>query len=135
MPDWDGAGCARGRARMQRFASSGLKTSLLPVAGAAGVESVGLTPVGEVMGCMVQQIGWQGYGWLRLLRIRVFRLLQPECFTSGDGQRFAGYRPYVGALYRGYRLHWRACRSRQSLMGADGIVGLGCRGAERQSVR
>jgi len=36
------------------------------VPGAVGVESVGLRPVGEVMGCIVQHIGfagWRGCGY------------------------------------------------------------------------
>jgi uncharacterized protein YbjQ (UPF0145 family) len=34
----------------------------LPVAGAAGLAACGLTPVGEVMGCIVEHLGWQGFG-------------------------------------------------------------------------
>jgi hypothetical protein len=46
------------RARVDRFAGSGLRTSLLTVPGAVGVEAAGLTPIGEVMGCIVERMGW-----------------------------------------------------------------------------
>lgn len=46
------------RARIERFEASGPKTSLLSVPGAVGAEAAGFTPVGEVMGCVVQQLGW-----------------------------------------------------------------------------
>jgi uncharacterized protein YbjQ (UPF0145 family) len=125
MPDWDGSGLPpAAEARMQRFASSGLKTSLLPVAGAAGVESVGLTPVGEVMGCMVQQIGWQGYGGCGYYGYGYSGYYNPNVVTSSDRQRFAGYRPYVDALYRGYRTALARLSTEASRMGADGIVGI-----------
>ncbi|SEF36431.1 Uncharacterized conserved protein YbjQ, UPF0145 family [Amycolatopsis pretoriensis] len=59
MPEWDGRGLPPvARARVDRFAASGLRTSLLSVPGAVGAEVAGFTPVGEVMGCVVQQVGW-----------------------------------------------------------------------------
>jgi uncharacterized protein YbjQ (UPF0145 family) len=119
---WDGTGLPpAAEARMERFARSGLRTSLLPVAGAAGVESVGLTPVGEVMGCMVQQIGWQGYGGCGYYG---FGGYGSRTVTSGQGQGFAGYRPYVDALYRGYRTALQRMCTEAARMGADGVVGV-----------
>ncbi|SFW92226.1 heavy metal-binding domain-containing protein [Amycolatopsis australiensis] len=41
--------------RAGRYATSGLRTSLLPVPGAVGAEAVGLRPIGEVMGCVVER--------------------------------------------------------------------------------
>ena len=67
MADWDGRGLPPvAAARMARYAAGGPRTSLLSVPGAVGVESVGLRPVGEVMGCIVQHIGfagWRGCGY------------------------------------------------------------------------
>ncbi|WP_329051444.1 heavy metal-binding domain-containing protein [Amycolatopsis sp. NBC_01488] len=40
--------------RADRYTTSGLRTSLLSVPGAVGAEAVGLRPVGEVMGCVVE---------------------------------------------------------------------------------
>ncbi len=61
------------RHRLARYDAAGLRTSLLPVAGAVGVESVGLSPVGEVMGCIVQYIGLDRRVRLRLVRARYVR--------------------------------------------------------------
>jgi uncharacterized protein YbjQ (UPF0145 family) len=125
MPDWDGVGLPpAAEARMERFGRSGLRTSLLPVAGAAGIESVGLTPVGEVMGCMVQQIGWQGYGGCGYYGFGSGYGYSPGTVTSGQAQRFGGYRPYVDALYRGYNTALRRMSTEATRMGADGIVGV-----------
>ncbi|MFI5591833.1 heavy metal-binding domain-containing protein [Amycolatopsis sp. NPDC051758] len=40
--------------RIRRYTTSGLRTSLLSVPGAVGAEAVGLRPIGEVMGCVVE---------------------------------------------------------------------------------
>ena len=63
MPEWDGRGLPPvAQARVDRFAQSGLKTSLLSVPGAVGAEVAGFTSIGEVMGCVVQQIGFTALG-------------------------------------------------------------------------
>ncbi|HJQ47458.1 MAG TPA: heavy metal-binding domain-containing protein [Amycolatopsis sp.] len=96
------------RQRLARFRESGLKTSLLPVAGAVGVESVGLRPVGEVMGCIVQNIGWTGglgYG-------------------MGGFAGSVSFRPYVNALYHGYDTALARMTTEAAGMNADGIVGV-----------
>lgn len=46
------------RARFDRFSPTGPKTSLLSVPGAVGTDVAGFTPVGDVMGCVVHQIGF-----------------------------------------------------------------------------
>ena len=46
------------RARFDRFSPTGPKTSLLTVPGAVGAEVAGFTPVGDVMGCVVHQVGF-----------------------------------------------------------------------------
>lgn len=43
--------------RAGRYTTSGLRTSLLSVPGAVGAEAVGLRPIGEVMGCVVEHAG------------------------------------------------------------------------------
>ncbi|MFJ1763029.1 heavy metal-binding domain-containing protein [Amycolatopsis sp. NPDC088138] len=43
--------------RTARYTASGLRTSLLSVPGAVGAEAVGLRPIGEVMGCVVEHAG------------------------------------------------------------------------------
>jgi uncharacterized protein YbjQ (UPF0145 family) len=107
---------------MARFRADGVRTSLLDVRGAVSVTGVGLPPVGEVMGCMVQHIGWQGfggcgfygYGWGG----------GGTTVTSGGGARYAGYRPYVDALYRGWDTAIGRMVTEAQAMGADGVVGV-----------
>jgi uncharacterized protein YbjQ (UPF0145 family) len=96
------------RARMARFDETGLKTSLLSVAGAVGIETVGLSPVGEVMGCIVQNIGWTGgmnYG-------------------MGGYVGSVSFQPYVQALYHGFDTALTRMTTEAKAMGADGIVGI-----------
>jgi uncharacterized protein YbjQ (UPF0145 family) len=107
---------------MARFRADGVRTSLLDVRGAVSVTGVGLPPVGEVMGCMVQHLGWQGfggcgfygYGWSA----------GGTTVTSGSGARYAGYRPYVDALYRGWDTAIGRMVTEAQAMGADGVVGV-----------
>jgi uncharacterized protein YbjQ (UPF0145 family) len=108
------------RNRLARYDAAGLRTSLLPVAGAVGVESVGLSPVGEVMGCIVQYIGWVG-GYT-------------GGYGGGSGYGNGGYggfyqssvsfRPYVDALYHGYNTALGRMLTEARAMGADGVVGI-----------
>jgi uncharacterized protein YbjQ (UPF0145 family) len=128
MTQWDGRGLPpAAAARMARFQHGGVRTSLLDVPGMASVTSVGLPPVGEVMGCMVEHIGWQGFagcgyygpgsgwgaGWGGAGTV-----------TSGQGARYAGYAPYVDALYRGYDTALARMVLEAQAMGADGVVGV-----------
>lgn len=122
---WDGTGLPPVAAeRMRRFARSGLRTSLLPVSGAAGVESVGLSPVGEVMGCMVQQIGWQGFGGCGYYGYGYSGSYQSRTVLSSENSAWVGFRPYVDALYRGYRSALNRMSIEAKSMGADGVVGV-----------
>jgi uncharacterized protein YbjQ (UPF0145 family) len=96
------------RARLARYDEVGLKTSLLSVAGHVGVESVGLRPVGEVMGCIVQNIGWTGglnYG-------------------GGGFVGSVSFQPYVQALYHGFDTALARMTTEAKSMGADGVVGI-----------
>ncbi|HEX5114947.1 MAG TPA: heavy metal-binding domain-containing protein [Pseudonocardiaceae bacterium] len=96
------------RARMTRYNEVGLKTSLLSVAGTVGVESVGLHAVGEVMGCIVQNIGWTGglnYG-------------------MGGFVGSVSFQPYVQALYHGFDTALARMTTEAQSMKADGIVGI-----------
>jgi uncharacterized protein YbjQ (UPF0145 family) len=96
------------RARLARYDEVGLKTSLLSVAGTVGVESVGLHAVGEVMGCIVQNIGWTGglnYG-------------------MGGFVGSVSFQPYVQALYHGFDTALARMTTEARSMHADGIVGV-----------
>jgi uncharacterized protein YbjQ (UPF0145 family) len=96
------------RARLSRYNDVGLKTSLLSVVGTVGIESVGLHPVGEVMGCIVQNIGWTGglnYG-------------------MGGFVGSVSFQPYVQALYHGFDTALARMTTEAQAMKADGIVGV-----------
>jgi uncharacterized protein YbjQ (UPF0145 family) len=95
------------RARLARYDEVGLKTSLLSVAGHVGVESVGLRPVGEVMGCIVQNIGFTGMN-----------------YGMGGFVGSVSFDPYVRALYHGYDTALARLTTEARSMGADGIVGI-----------
>lgn len=127
MTDWDGHGLPPAAvARMQRFAADGVRTSLLDVSGMTSVSAVGLPPVGEVMGCIVEHIGWQGFGgcgyyggvagWAGNWGA--------QTVTSGAGNPWAGFKPYVDALYRGYDTAIARMVVEAQAMGADGVVGV-----------
>jgi len=123
VTEWDGQGLPpAAAARMQRFQADGVRTSLLDVPAAASVTGVGLPPVGEVMGCMVQHIGWQGFGGCGYYGPSAGWGL--GTVTSGSGARNAGYRPYVDALYRGYDTAIARMVTEAQAMGADGVVGV-----------
>ena len=147
---WDGRGLPpAAAARMARFQADGVRTSLLDVPGATSVTGVGLPPVGEVMGCMVQHIGWAGFGgcgWYGGgmgwpsggFRGNPMSGGIPGTFgggiggggwagstvTSGSGAQYAGYAPYVDALYRGYDTALTRMLTEAQAMGADGVVGV-----------
>jgi uncharacterized protein YbjQ (UPF0145 family) len=121
---------------MRRFASSGLRTSLLTVPGAVGVQSVGFDPVGEVMGCIVQHLGWSGFGGCgyfggvgMLGGFSGFGLGAATVTSSGRAGRagragFVGFGPYVDALYHGYGTALARMNEEAAAMGADGVVGV-----------
>lgn len=104
MADWDGRGLPPvAKARVDRYSSSGLRTSLLSVPGAVGAEAAGFTPIGEVMGCVVERIG----------------------FSADLGMTFNDQvRPYGEALRRGYATALDRLRLEAQGIGADGVVGV-----------
>src|ERR1700678_3941236 len=61
--EWSGEGLPpAAQARMERGRAGGPAASLFGISGQAALEACGFTPVGEVMGCIVQHIGFTGYG-------------------------------------------------------------------------
>jgi uncharacterized protein YbjQ (UPF0145 family) len=148
---------------MARFRAGGVRTSLLDVPGMVSVTGVGLPPVGEVMGCMVEHLGWQGFGgcgWYGpgsnliggfggvgggitggISGGGFGRGMSggsiPGTFgggiaggwgsgtvTSGRGNPYVGFAPYVDALYRGYDTAIARMVIEAQAMGADGVVGV-----------
>ncbi|MFI5591834.1 heavy metal-binding domain-containing protein [Amycolatopsis sp. NPDC051758] len=103
MPDWDGRGLPPvARARVDRFAASGLKTSLLTVPGAVGAEVAGFTAVGEVMGCVVQRVGWTGPGTWAADQVKLLSSM----------------------LRQGYATALDRIAQEATALGADGVLGI-----------
>ena len=98
--------------RIARASASGVRTSLLSVPSAASAKVVGLDPVGEVMGCIVQHVGWQGWAgcgyWMGPSTVQT--------------TQFGSYRPYVDAVRHGYDTALRRLADEAKLLGADGVI-------------
>ncbi len=107
---------------MSRFATAGVATSLLGVGSTVAISDVGLEPLGEVMGCIVEHVGWQG--WTGCGAWSGFGAGRLAAVTSTRSSVFAGYRPYVDALNRGYDTALRRMLDEARAMGADGVVGI-----------
>jgi uncharacterized protein YbjQ (UPF0145 family) len=127
MTEWDGRGLPpAAQARVNRASTDGVRSSLLSIRGQAGVQGVGLDPVGEVMGCIVEQIGWSGWGGCGVYYgggLGGFAMAAPT-LTSGAGHGYGGFAPYVDALYRGYDTAMYRMLLEAQALGADGVVGI-----------
>ena len=133
--DWDGQGLPPAAlARMERGRSSAVRSSLLSVPGHVGVEACGFSVVGEVMGCIVESIGftgWAGCGYGGYGAYGGGGMFgggyggPTTTVTSGRAGGWVGYAPYVDALYHGFDTAlYRMLLECQSL-GGDGVVGVG----------
>jgi len=101
------------------------------VPGHVGVEACGFSVVGEVMGCIVETIGFTGwagcgYGGYGVGGGTMFGGYggRSSTVTSGQAGGWVGYAPYVDALYHGFDTAlYRMLLECQSL-GGDGVVGV-----------
>jgi uncharacterized protein YbjQ (UPF0145 family) len=59
---WNGGLPPAAHERLERQRASGAAGSLLSAPAAASARSAGLTPAGEVFGCLVMNLGWAGSG-------------------------------------------------------------------------
>jgi len=124
MADWDGRGLPPVAAeRARRAAEGGAWTSLLTVPAAAGLQVAGFDPVGEVMGSMVQKVGWAGFGGCNAYG-GSFRYSAVPTVTASSS-RYGSFAPYVDALNLGYRTALGRMVQEAATIGADGIVGVG----------
>lgn len=118
---WDGTGLPpSARSRIAHAAESRAAGSLLSVPDTTALAAVGFSPIGEVMGCMVEQIGWRSgmscgasYGWN-----------EARTLVSGGVDRWKGLGPYVEAVYRGWHTALRRLLLEATALGADGVVGI-----------
>ena len=124
---WVGGLPPAAAARMRRMSADGVKTSFLSVAGAVAAGSVGLRPLGEVMGCAVVRIGWRGWGGCGSYgNAGQFSWGNPGA-ALGIAQpptTFGGFKQYTDAVRGGYRTALDRLRLEASALGADGIVGV-----------
>jgi hypothetical protein len=122
MTSWTGKGLPpSAQARMERFATSPVHSSLFSVPAAVAVDSVGFDAVGDAMGSAVIRISWAGTGSCgyfspsgRPVAAKVY----------GSSSRWGGFGPYTNAVLNGYRLALSRLVAEASAMHADGIVGI-----------
>jgi len=130
--DWDGRDLPPAAlARMERGRSSKVHSSLLSVPGHVGVEACGFSVVGEVMGCIVESIGFTGwagcgYGGYGLSGYGLIGGYGgvSTTVTSGRSSGWVGYAPYVDALYHGFDTAMHRMLLECQSLGGDGVVGV-----------
>ena len=122
---------------MERARRGGAWSSLLNITGETALEQCGLHAVGEVMGCIVEHIGWEGWGGCGfvgygpglgggLLGSAMMRA-GSATVTSGGATGYAGFGPYVDALYAGYDTAISRMLTECQALGGDGVVGVDMR--------
>jgi uncharacterized protein YbjQ (UPF0145 family) len=131
VSDWGAAGIPpAAQARLERARRSGVRSSLLDVPGQAGIDSIGFEAVGEVMGCIVQHIGWQGYGGCGWYPGAGYGYgggmgWSGGAVTSGSGGgAWSGFRPLVDALYHGWDTALLRMLTEARDLGGDGVLGV-----------
>jgi uncharacterized protein YbjQ (UPF0145 family) len=137
MTTWDGRGLPpAAEARMERASAGGPASSLLSIAGQSAIEGCGFSIVGEVMGCIVQHIGFQGYGGcgfyggyggyggLGTSGGFGFRPGAPFGTGAATAVSLVGFAPYVDALYHGYDTAMIRMLTECRELGGDGVVGV-----------
>ena len=123
---WSTAGTGAAARRIARAAADGVRTSLLPVNGAAGLEASGFDVVGEVLGTIVMQISWSGFGGCGYYPMGGYGGygFSPGTVTSSSRTGWTGYAPYVQALQHGRNTAIQRMIMEASALGADGVVGV-----------
>ncbi len=118
---WDGRGLPPvAAARLARASADGLKTSMLSVPSTMADEVVGLEPVGEVMGCCVHHIGWQGWGGCGMYGYGSFG--GRFGMNSGGGGVVQGFAPYTNAVRHGYATAQSRLEAEARQLGAHGVI-------------
>jgi uncharacterized protein YbjQ (UPF0145 family) len=116
------------RARIERAAAGGVRTSLLSADGLAGLEVAGFDTVGEVLGTTVMQIGWSGWGGCGWQPGYGGGLLGGAGLggpaTVSPPSRWSGYEPYARAIRQGRDTALDRMRQEAAALGADGVVGV-----------
>ncbi len=123
---------------MERARQGSVASSLLSIPGQAGLEGIGFDVVGEVMGCIVEHIGWDGWGGCGYFGNSQYGYNQGYrgYGTVGRGGYggtqyggaaapvTTGFKPYVDALYAGYDTALVRMLTECQSLGGDGVVGV-----------
>lgn len=127
MSPWPGGLPPAALARVTRQRAGGATGSFLSAPGAAAVAAVDLTPVGEVFGCLVMNLGWSGGfcgAWASPSGPGAWGWTSPVV-TTGDAR---GSRNGSGPYVRAVDAAWRGALDRMAAearaLGADGVVGV-----------
>jgi uncharacterized protein YbjQ (UPF0145 family) len=125
MTQWDGRGLPpAAAARVARAADTHVRSSLLSSPAAAALADIGLEPVGEVMGCVVMHLGWNGWGCSAYTQWGGGLNNVGYVPAQFSGQGSGAYEPYVRAVYNGYEQALRRLLLEVQALGADGAVGI-----------
>jgi uncharacterized protein YbjQ (UPF0145 family) len=112
------------RARIQRAAADGVRTSLLSADGLAGIELAGFEMVGEVLGTAVMQIGWSGYGGCGWAPGFNGGATYGGPVGVSRSSYWSGYEPYAKAVRHGRDTAMNRMHQEAAALGADGVVGV-----------
>lgn len=122
MADQSGSGLPPvALARLERARDAHVATSLLSTPSQAGLDSCGFVPVGEVMGCIVTHLGWQGYGgcgWMPGYSI------PPDYTQTRRTSRQFSFSPYIDAVEGSWRTAVGRMLAECRALGGDGVVGV-----------
>lgn len=106
-----------GRARLDRFSGTGVRSSLLSVPSSFGLQTVGFEPVGDVMGCIAFRVSHQYLGRCGTQSGRPPRVAFATTTGSSAGSAVRQLRgAYTTALTR--------LRAEATALAADGVVGI-----------
>ena len=123
VSDWDGHGLPPiAQQRIERARSSGVRTSLLSVPSQTGLDASGFYAVGEVMGCGVVHLGFQGYGGCGWNPMTGYGY--PQFTVTARSGGYFGLGPYQQALEGSWQLALSRMLEEATGLGADGVVGV-----------
>lgn len=135
MQSWPGGLPPAAHERIARQRASGVAGSLLSASGAAAVRTVALAPVGEVFGCVVEQLAYGG-GQCGLWRAGTawpgaaagsfggYTPWTSPVLTTGSDGRNAGFGSYVAAVQQAWHGAVGRMVAEAAALGADGVVGV-----------
>ena len=127
MSPWAGGLPPAALARVTRQRAGGATGSFLSAPGAAAVAAAGLTPVGEVFGCLVMNLGWSGGfcgAWATTSGPGAWGWTSPVVTTGDPGGLRNGSGPYVRAVDAAWHGALDRMLTEARALGADGVVGV-----------